>query len=193
VHHVHGYISSITLWVAAFYRYSLIASVYIGMFCNQHHLNYSDNKLWAEMFRTSFINLLCYLHLLSISFVMNVADIYHPHVVISILWELDHLSFFSLVKLIYVQSLHVLVILISSCSRHQPQSSLVWLLPVIFWFVFCFSSLKSLSSESRDEILFRRGGCDSSCTCNTRYILLVWNMCLLSVKLVCVCVKLLKI
>jgi hypothetical protein len=128
VHHIHEYISSITLWVAAFYRYSLIASVYIGMFCNQHHLNYSDNKLWAEMFRTSFINLLCYLHLLSISFVMNVADIYHPHVVMSILWELDHLSLFSLVKLIYIQSLHTLVTLIWPCSRHQSQSSLVWLL-----------------------------------------------------------------
>jgi hypothetical protein len=34
------------------------------------------------MFQTSLINLLCYPHLLSMSFVMNVADIDHPHVVI---------------------------------------------------------------------------------------------------------------
>jgi hypothetical protein len=83
VHHVPDYISSIALWVAAFYHYSLIASVYIGMFCNQHHLNYSDNKLWARMFQTSLINLSYYPHLLSISFLMNVTDIYRPHVVIS--------------------------------------------------------------------------------------------------------------
>jgi hypothetical protein len=34
------------------------------------------------MFQTSLINLSDYPHLLSISFVMNVVDIYHPHVVI---------------------------------------------------------------------------------------------------------------
>jgi hypothetical protein len=82
----------ITFMDRAFCHYSLIAS--IGMFCNQHYQSHSDNELWAGMFRTSFINLLCYFNLLSISFVMNVADIYHPHVVILILWELDHLSFF---------------------------------------------------------------------------------------------------
>jgi hypothetical protein len=80
--------------------------------------SHSNNELWAGMFRTSFINLLCYLHLLSLSFVMNVTDIYRPYVVILALWELDHL-FHS-----------YLVILISSCSRHQP--SLVWLLFVTF-------------------------------------------------------------
>jgi hypothetical protein len=35
------------------------------------------------MFQTSLINLSCYPHLLSIGFVMNVTDIYRPHVVIS--------------------------------------------------------------------------------------------------------------
>jgi hypothetical protein len=34
------------------------------------------------MFQTSLISLLCYPYLLSTSFVMNVADIYRPHVVI---------------------------------------------------------------------------------------------------------------
>jgi hypothetical protein len=80
------------------------------------------------MFQTSFINLSCYPHLLSISLVINVADIYRPHVMISTLRELDHLSLSSLVKLIHVQSIHALFILISSYSNdfyHQPQSSLV--------------------------------------------------------------------
>jgi hypothetical protein len=139
VHYVHGYISSIALWVVAFYRYSLIASVYIGMFCNEHHLNYSDNKLWAGKFQTSLINLSYYSHLLSISCVMNVADIYHRHVVILALWELDLLFLSYLVILIHIQSIHALIMFISSYSNgfyHQPQSSLVWLILVTFdgWF-----------------------------------------------------------
>jgi hypothetical protein len=77
------------------------------------------------MFQTSLSNLLCCPHLLSMSFVMNVADIYHRHVMILALRELDHLFLSYLIKLIYVLSLHALVILISSCSRHQFQSSLV--------------------------------------------------------------------
>jgi hypothetical protein len=77
------------------------------------------------MFQTSRINLLCYSHLLSMSFVMNVTDIYHRHVVILALGKLDHLFLSFLSKLICVQSLHALVILISPCSRHQPQSSLL--------------------------------------------------------------------
>jgi hypothetical protein len=57
------------------------------------------------MFQTSLRNLLCYPHLLSMSFVMNVADIYHCHVVILALGKLDlfssnssmyHLSMFSI-------------------------------------------------------------------------------------------------
>jgi hypothetical protein len=83
VHHVHGYIPSIALWIGASYHYPLIASASIGMFYNQYHLNHSDNKLWARMFQTSLINLSYYLHLLSISFLMNITDIYRPHVVIS--------------------------------------------------------------------------------------------------------------
>jgi hypothetical protein len=168
VHHIHGYISSIALWIGAFCHYPLIASVQIGMFCNQHHLNHSSNKLWAGMFQTSLINLSYYPHLLSISFVMNVADIYHPHVVILALWELDHLSFSSLVKLIHVQSIYALVILISSYSNgfyHQPQVSLVWLLPVTSSFSTKSLPFRVFRSESRDEILFRGEGCDSSCTC----------------------------
>jgi hypothetical protein len=34
------------------------------------------------MFQISLISLLCYSYLLFMSFVMNVADIYHPYVVI---------------------------------------------------------------------------------------------------------------
>jgi hypothetical protein len=141
------------------------------MFYNLQHLNHLDNKLWAGMFQTSLINLSYYSRLLSISFLMNVADIYRPHVVILALWEFDHLFFSYLVKLIYVQSFHALVVLISSCSRHQPQSSLVWLLFATFDVWFAFLPLKSLSSESRDEILFRGGGCDSSCICNARQVI----------------------
>jgi hypothetical protein len=89
----------------------------IVMFCNQHHLNHSGNKLWAGMFQTSLINLSYYSHLLSISCVMNVADIYHPQVVILAPWELDHLSLSSLIKLIRVQSIRALVILILSYSN----------------------------------------------------------------------------
>jgi hypothetical protein len=138
------------------------------MFCNQHHPNYSDNRLWAGIFHTSLIHLSCYSHLLFISFVMNVADIYHRHVVTLTIWELDHLSLSSLVILIHVQSIHVFVILILSYSNdfyYQHQSSLVWLLPATFDVWFAFLPLKSLSSESRDEILFRGEGCDSSITC----------------------------
>jgi hypothetical protein len=70
------------------------------------------------MFQTSLINLLCYPYLLFISFVMNVADIYHCHVLILALGKLDHFSLSSLVKIIHIQSIHALVMLISSCSRH---------------------------------------------------------------------------
>jgi hypothetical protein len=68
------------------------------------------------MFQTSLINLLCYPHLLSMSFVMNVADIYRPHVVILALEELEHLSFSSLV---------ILISLYSNSFYHQHQSSLM--------------------------------------------------------------------
>jgi hypothetical protein len=68
------------------------------------------------MFQTSLINLSYYPHLLSISCVMNVTDIYRPHVMISALRELDHLFLSSFVKLIHVQSIHVLAILILSYS-----------------------------------------------------------------------------
>jgi hypothetical protein len=59
--------------------------------------------------------------------------------------------------------------------------------------VICFSSLKSLSSESRDEILFRGEGCDSSCACNARHIFVSVKYVFVSIKLMCVFVKLLKI
>jgi hypothetical protein len=166
------------------------------MFCNQHDSNHSGNKLWAGMFQTSLINLSYYPHLLSISFVMNVADIYRPHVIILALWELDHLSLSYLVKLIHVQSIYALVILISSYSNgfyHQPQVSLVWLLFPTFDGWFASLLLRVFRPESRDEILFRGEGCDSSCTCKLGTLFVSVKYVLVSVKLVCVYVKLLKI
>jgi hypothetical protein len=77
------------------------------------------------MFQTSLINLSYYPHLLSISFVMNIADIYRPHVVILALWELDHLFLSCLVILIHVQSIHALVILILSYSNGFYFSSVI--------------------------------------------------------------------
>jgi hypothetical protein len=144
------------------------------MFRNQHHLNHSDNKLWAEMFQTSLISLLCYLYLLSTRF----CDECHRHLSFSWLWSQFYenlITFLSLLssKLIHIQSIHALVILISTYSNgfyRQHQSSLVWLLPATFDGWFAFLPLKSLSSESRDEILFRGGGCDSSCICNAKHI-----------------------
>jgi hypothetical protein len=147
------------------------------MFCNQHHLNHSGNKLWAGMFQTSVINLSYYSHLLSISCVMNVADIYRPHIVISCC-DLSSMRTWSpplssLIKLNYVQSIHALVMLISSYSNgfyHQHQVSPVWLLLATFDEWFTSLPLRVFHPESRDEILFRGGGCDSSCTCNARHI-----------------------
>jgi hypothetical protein len=128
-----------------------------------------DNKLWAGMFQTSLINPSYYPHLLSINFVMNVADIYRPHVVISTLWELDHLSLCSLVILIHVQSIHAFVILISLYFNgfyRQHEVSLVWLLPAIFDGWFASLPLKVFRPESRDEILFRGEGYDSKVPVN---------------------------
>jgi hypothetical protein len=154
VHHIHGYISSIALWIGAFYHYSLIASVYIGLFCNQHHLNYSDNKLWARIFQTS----LCQSLVLSILVTHEFCDECHRHLSSSCT-----ISSYSRYTLLAMLSSSTSIFSSSIASCH-------------FLIGSCFSSNKSLSSESRDEILFRGGGCDSSCTCNTKYILLVWNM-----------------
>jgi hypothetical protein len=166
------------------------------MFCNQHHLNHSGNKLWAGMFQTSLINLSCYSHLLSISCVMNVADIYRPNVVISTLWELDHLSLSSLIKLIHVQSIHALVILILSYSNgfyHQHQPSLVWLLFATSNGWFTSRPLRVFRPDSRDEILFRGEGCDSQVLVMLDIYFVSVKYVLVSVKFVYVYLKLLKI
>jgi hypothetical protein len=87
------------------------------------------------MFQTSLINLSYYPHLLSMSFVMNTADIYHRHVMILALRELNPLLLSSFVNLIRIRSIHALVILISSYSNgfyHQHQPSLVCLFPAVF-------------------------------------------------------------
>jgi hypothetical protein len=59
--------------------------------------------------------------------------------------------------------------------------------------VNCFSSLKSLSSESRDEIHFRGEGCDSSCICNLDIYFVSVKYVFVCIKLMCVYVKFLKI
>jgi hypothetical protein len=66
------------------------------------------------MFQPSLINLSYYPHLLSMSFVMNVADIYHRHAMILALRELNHLVLSDLVKLIYVPFILALATLILS-------------------------------------------------------------------------------
>jgi hypothetical protein len=152
------------------------------MFCNQYHLNHSDNKLWAEMFQTSLISLLCYLYLLSPKF----CDECHRHLSSSccdlILWSqlyenlITFLSLFSLYSSTY--NLFILKSPIKSkgFSRHTPMTFTINInlfrcdCFLLLLMVICFSSLKSLSSESRDEILFRGEGCDSSSTCNVRHI-----------------------
>jgi hypothetical protein len=64
------------------------------------------------MFQTSLINLSNYSRLLSMSFVMNVVDIYHHQVMILTLWEIDHFFFFPL----FFRQTHLCTI--SSCSRY---------------------------------------------------------------------------
>jgi hypothetical protein len=101
-----------------------------------------------------------------------------------------------LVKLIHVQSTHAFVIFISSYSNgfyHQHQSSLVWLLLTTFDGWFASLPLRVFRPESRDEILFRGEGCDSSCTCKLDIYFVSVMYVLVSVKFMCIYVKLLKI
>jgi hypothetical protein len=64
------------------------------------------------MFHMSLVNQSFILSSLVVhKFVMNVADIYRPHVVILALGKFDHLSLSYLVILIHVQSVYALVIL----------------------------------------------------------------------------------
>jgi hypothetical protein len=154
------------------------------MICNQYHLNHSDNNLWAGMFRTSLINLLYYPYLLSMSFVMNVTDIYHPHVVILTLGELEHLYFSSLV---------ILISLYSNSFYHQHQSTLMWLLPVTFALWFASVPLRVFRPNLGTRF-FLGGKAVTVCVLVMlgKYFVSVKYM-FVCVKLVCVCVKLLKI
>jgi hypothetical protein len=76
---------------------------------------------------------------------------------------------------------------------HQYQSSLVWLLLATFDEWFTSLPLRVFRPESRDEILFRGEGCDSSCTCKLDILIVSVKYVLVSVELVYVYVKLLKI
>jgi hypothetical protein len=146
------------------------------MFCNQHHLNHLGNKLWARVFQTSLINLLCYPHLLSLSLVINVADIYRPHIVIS--WcDLNSMRTWSpfspFPQLLHIQSIHAFIILISSYSNgfyHQPQVSLVWLLFVTSDRWFASLPLRVFRPNLGTRFFLGGGGCDSSCIWDVRHI-----------------------
>jgi hypothetical protein len=131
------------------------------MFCNQHHLNYSGNKLWARIFQTS----LCQSLVLSLLAIHEFCDECRRHLSSSCCdlnsgrtWT----SFF-----LFSRHAHLVIL-----QQFLPSTSIISdvIASCHFWFVICFSSLKSLSSESRDEILFRGEGCDSSCICNARHI-----------------------
>jgi hypothetical protein len=88
------------------------------MFCNQHHLNHSGNKLWAGMFQTSLINLSCYSRLLSMSFVMNVTDIYPPY---DWLWSQFYENLVTFLSLLSLNSsMYNLSMLSLYPSRHTP-------------------------------------------------------------------------
>jgi hypothetical protein len=69
----------------------------------------------------------------------------------------------------------------------------VWLLPATSDAWFASLPLRVFRPESRDEILFRGEGCDSSCTCNLGTLFVSVKYVLDSVKPVCVYVKFLKI
>jgi hypothetical protein len=151
---------------------------------NRHVLQSTTSKIIQvinseqEYVKHHFVNPLYYPYLLTISFVINVIDIYRFHDVILALWEFDHLFLSYLVKLICVQSLHDLVILISSCSHHQPQSSQVRLLLAIF--NVCFASLPFRAFRPNLGTRFFLGG--EAVTVHILEMLdiylLVWNMCL---------------
>jgi hypothetical protein len=75
------------------------------------------------MFQTSLMNLSYYPHLLSINLVMNVADIYRSHVVISTYENL--ITFFSLLS--SYSSMYNLSMLSLYSSRHIPMTiNLLW-------------------------------------------------------------------
>jgi hypothetical protein len=122
---------------------------------------------------------------------MNVADIYRPYVVILALWEFDHLSLFSLVKLIHVQSIYALVILILSYPNGFYFFGVI--ASCYFWWMICFSPIKSLSSESRDEILFRGKAVTVHVLAMLDIYFVSVKYVFVSLKLMCVFVKFLKI
>jgi hypothetical protein len=93
---------------------------------------------------------------------------------------------------IYLFSRHTYLIILNG-FYHQPQVSLVWLLFATSDGWFASLPLRVFRPESRDEILLRGEGCDSSITCKLGILFVSVKYVLVSVKLVCVCVKLLKI
>jgi hypothetical protein len=120
------------------------------MFCNQNHPNHSGNKLWAGMFQTSLINQSLVLSSLAIHKFCDECRRYLS----SSCCDLSSMRTWSP---FFLLSCHTHPGTIYPCSRHTHLVILQRLLPstsilsgVIaschFWWVICFSSIKSLSS-----------------------------------------------
>jgi hypothetical protein len=152
------------------------------MFCNQHHPNHSGDKLWAEMFQTSLVTQSLVLFSLAIR---ELCDECHRHLS-SLCCNLNSMRTWSPFSL-FSRQIHPCTIYPCSCytylvipQRFLPSTSIFSgvIVPCYFWWVICFSPIKSLSSKSRDEILFRGEGCDSPYTCNARHIFVSVKLCL---------------
>jgi hypothetical protein len=117
-------------------HYSLIASVEIGMFCNQHHPNYSGNKLWAGMFQTSLINQSLVLSSLAIH---KFCDECRRHLSSSCC-DLSSMRTWSP---FFLFSCHTHLVIL---QRLLPSTSILSdeIASCHFWRVICFSSIKSL-------------------------------------------------
>jgi hypothetical protein len=158
------------------------------MFCNQHHLNHSGNKLWAGMFQTSLVIQSLVLSSLAIH---KLCDECRRHLSSSCC-DPSSMRIWSPFSLL---SCHTHPCTIYLCSHHTHLFILQWLslstlissgviVSCYFWWVICFSPIKSLSSESRDEILFLGG------KAVTDHVLVMLGILFVSVKYVLVSVKL---
>jgi hypothetical protein len=161
------------------------------MFCNQHHPNHSGNKLWVGMFQTSLVNQSLVLSSLAIH---KFCDECRRHLSSSC-GDLSSMRTWSPFSLFFH---HTHPCTIHPCSRYTHLVILQWLLPSTSIFSTTFNGwfaslpLRVLRPESRDEILFKGEGCDGSCTCKLGTLFVSAKYVLVSVKLVCVYVKLKK-
>jgi hypothetical protein len=162
------------------------------MFCNQHHLNHSDNKLWAEMFQTSLISLLCYLYLLSTKF----CDECRWHLS-SLCCDLSSMRTWSPFSLFSCQT-HPYTIY--PCSHYTyliilQRLLLLWCVcfPVAFNGWFASLPLRVFRPNLGTRFFLGGKAVIVRVFVMLDLYLIVWSVRLLSVKLLCVCVKFLKI